>query len=780
MAENSPSMNGDNKQTHSAVDIVDLKSNNIDEVDKSSEKLETDNFSNENKEYITNTEQAEPENNQAEKKDSNISPAEFSTNAEPIDKKITCVTDPQPNLVENASKSVLDNNDLNVETNNDIASEKLNFKSVEKKDELTDLKNVCNTNETKASTTTQALSTMPVIESVSSLASSDEADPSKKQKEADLQSVATSQKSDQDKGQPQILKNIVRDTLIKPSKPNEVKNKSTMTRPFMVGKSVECSLSPCTKSVETDIQKTSAIVPLPVPCYMPIPLCMYQKPYPILVPVPLPIPVPIFIPTTRRSFKGVVKQIRKFRSKIPSNPFEAEMVRLAANFNDEATDSDDSLPDTSEIFHADEIENETKQKYAIHREGLEILKDLENDIGGSSITSTSIEQSTQAFTALSSLPSAETEDTCTSEGPTNDKKEHNGRKRMKVDADWQKRTENAKFEVSRKSTMQIKKVQDQKDKEISDSQSVNHTSKLITKSQERLDANHHLKFTYGVNAWKHWVAATNIRLEEEREQGIYKSHYENDLLKMRADELNFTLCMFVKEAKKQNGEPYAADSVLYLTYGIQEYLFENGRADSIFTDQYYEPFTSALHEVVQNFKLPTNELGYYVTRIEEEHLWEARQLGVHSPQVLLNTLLYYNTKYFMLRTAEDHQRLFFTDISKHWKSLHDEKEGQKCVTLQYCPQAKKGSKHEEKKSYEQRENNERPLRCPVKLYEFYVSKCPSNNEDKVFYLTPEHSCKPNSPIWYNNSPLSGYAIDKMLQRNLMVREVQENMLSNAC
>ena len=46
----------------------------------------------------------------------------------------------------------------------------------------------------------------------------------------------------------------------------------------------------------------------------------------------------------------------------------------------------------------------------------------------------------------------------------------------------------------------------------------------------------------------------------------------------------------------------------------QEYLFENSRIDNIFTDQYYETFTSALHEVVNDFKLPVNELGYFVTR----------------------------------------------------------------------------------------------------------------------------------------------------------------------
>ena len=69
--------------------------------------------------------------------------------------------------------------------------------------------------------------------------------------------------------------------------------------------------------------------------------------------------------------------------------------------------------------------------------------------------------------------------------------------------------------------------------------------------------------------------------------------------------LIITIKQYVRllKVKKPNGDVYAADSVLYLTYGIQEYLFENGRMDSIFTDQYYESFTSALHEVVNNFKV---------------------------------------------------------------------------------------------------------------------------------------------------------------------------------
>ena len=73
--------------------------------------------------------------------------------------------------------------------------------------------------------------------------------------------------------------------------------------------------------------------------------------------------------------------------------------------------------------------------------------------------------------------------------------------------------------------------------------------------------------------------------------------------------------------------------IFHLLFISQEYLFENGRIDNIFMDAYYEPFTSALHDVVKEFRLPVNELGYFVTRIEEEHLWESKQLGAHSPQV---------------------------------------------------------------------------------------------------------------------------------------------------
>jgi hypothetical protein len=41
--------------------------------------------------------------------------------------------------------------------------------------------------------------------------------------------------------------------------------------------------------------------------------------------------------------------------------------------------------------------------------------------------------------------------------------------------------------------------------------------------------------------------------------------------------------------------------------GIQQYLFENGRIDNIFTDTYYEKFTECLDEVARKFSVLYND-----------------------------------------------------------------------------------------------------------------------------------------------------------------------------
>lgn len=180
-------------------------------------------------------------------------------------------------------------------------------------------------------------------------------------------------------------------------------------------------------------------------------------------------------------------------------------------------------------------------------------------------------------------------------------------------------------------------------------------------------------------------------------------------------------------------------------------------------------------------------IEYIVTRVEEEHLWECKQLGAHSPHVLLSTLMFFNTKHFNLtvstsrimscrimviireqkknnsliqkyllfifvkiQSVENHMQLSFSHIMKHWKRNvpNTKTTGSRNVLLRfYPPQTSKFSLSEmehgsgdydnicflfylflkdqnaaKRKVREQQENEENPLRCPVRLYEFYLSK----------------------------------------------------------
>jgi len=625
---------------------------------------------------------------------------------------------------------------------------------------------------------------IPVVQSVSSLAGAGM--PSARPDTLPTQPVPPSQLSPAPPPAPipppppQIINRTVTETMVKLPDPVESKNKAISCKPYMLTKGVSCRPHPCHKGTQTDIPSTPSLLPITVPMFMPVPMQMYQRPYPVPVPVPVPIPVPIFIPTTRNSFRGIEKTLKKIRAKMPSDPLEAELLAMAGaavgagdNLLD---DSDDSLPEDNYDAAPDHATaNNHVPRYS---------EDIENMMSGSNIVPKALPQVT---------PDSQNH---LNTGQHNQGYQANRYQNHHNRGQAIKRRHSGKggdSEVEEKKPFQQHHGRGggrskQSRTSISNQEPV---AAFPQPPKERPDAKHHLKFTYGVNAWRRWVVGKNAELGKARSQGKYIKAFETDILKLRADELNYTLCMFVKEVKKPNGEPYASDSIFYLTLGIQECLFENGRIDNIFTDNYYDAFTTALHEVIKNFKLPTNELGYFVTRIEEEHLWEAKQLGAHSPQVLLNTLIYFNVKYFMLKTIEEHKKLSFTHIMKHYKkggtatpvtrnSPAPVNPGEKqTLLLRYYPPADRG-KHQERKCYEQHEIPDQ-TRCPVKLYEFYLSKCPDSvrTRNDMYYLLPERSCVPDSPVWFSGSQeLPQHQIDKMLQRILMVREVQEHMLAD--
>lgn len=76
-------------------------------------------------------------------------------------------------------------------------------------------------------------------------------------------------------------------------------------------------------------------------------------------------------------------------------------------------------------------------------------------------------------------------------------------------------------------------------------------------------------------------------------------------------------------------------------------------------DKHLQPFYDALLKGISSGS-PTEVM----TCLKESHLWKCRQLGVDSPIVLVFTMLYFNTKYFRLYTAEQHLQMSFVAVQK--------------------------------------------------------------------------------------------------------------------
>ncbi|XP_018326015.1 zinc finger MYM-type protein 3 isoform X2 [Agrilus planipennis] len=621
--------------------------------------------------------------------------------------------------------------------------------------------------------------TIPVITSVQSLASTN--GPStvstrSSRSKSNALSTATSNNSSPANSQAstQIKTQIKQQIIVKPRPLPMQRNIATMCKVISTNKGTSCK--PCVTNKETQTTKLEdkkILIPIPVPIYVPCPMAMYSMPYPVPIPFPLPVPVPIFIPTTRNSANGIMKEIKKIQVKIPTDPFEAELLMMAemvaADKKEENTDSDSGEDDDAaggpeDSFSPEPVDTSNAFGEDVLQMALKMATELDEpavDLEG-------------ALTANTITASQTTDGTGNDESVDDPQPMHSMMERQSMRGRKRGMRGSSRAYPSKRGRRSTHHQQEMQMLEPPQ-------PPAPPEPVEKPDANMCLKYTFGVNAWKQWVTTKNAELEKSSKRVIL---FKPEILQLTADELNYSLCLFVKEVRKPNGQEYAPDTIYYLCLGIQQYLFENGRIDNIFCDPYYEKFTDCLDEVARKFSVLYNDSHYIVTRVEEEHLWESKQLGAHSPHVLLSTLVFFNTKHFNLTTVDEHMQLSFSHIMKHWKRNPNQPGGNKTGTRNvllrfYPPQSALGNARK-KKVYEQQENEENPLRCPVKLYEFYLTKCPESvkTRNDVFYLMPERSCVPDSPVWYSTMPLPKNALEKMLHRVKMVKEINVALLTS--
>lgn len=293
-----------------------------------------------------------------------------------------------------------------------------------------------------------------------------------------------------------------------------------------------------------------------------------------------------------------------------------------------------------------------------------------------------------------------------------------------------------------------------------------------------------LKPEEGLEVWRLWAKRKNEELSKQQKVKFapigrrQPLRFQDDLISSAVAELNLGLSLMTQEARGSEEEQFAPDVLYYVFLCIQKYLSDNGRVDDIFSDPYYTRFCDSLHKILFDWRPSVHPLGYIIpSHVTEEMLWECKQLGAHSPSTLLTTLMYFNTKYFHLITPEQHMKVAFSKVLRHTRKnpTNAKDKATSIRLLKGQGQQSIIQKGTDDMYEEQIEDPENPLRCPIKLYDFYLFKCPQSvkGRNDTYYMTPEPVVAPNSPMWYSSQPLSSQQVELILSRIIVIREIQE-------
>ncbi|XP_062253798.1 zinc finger MYM-type protein 4-like isoform X3 [Platichthys flesus] len=538
------------------------------------------------------------------------------------------------------------------------------------------------------------------------------------------------------------------------SRRRQMKNKSVLCRPFTMDQETMCQLP--TSSTESEAQSSPSVttsareenvkvifVPVPIPVFIPVPMNMYSQYTPVPMAMPMPVPVPIVVPPQNKDMKDATVQ---------SEPWDLKKEK----HSDQPVSSADQGSSSADV--------ESQVVDPVIHEKEDTLKAVQADLPLSS------ERSRE-----SSEPQLDVkpESTTTSDPPITSA-EHQPPSSPVMDLE----TDFPSVSVVPKSTAPQRGVKRPREG-FSGRKRGRRRTVLDRSAVEPPAAASKLNHLYGVKAWKCWVQLRNKQSQQSTLVDI-----KEDILQCDSAELSFALSRFIREVRRPNGEPYSPDSIFYLCLGIQQYLFMKGRIENIFTDELYSHFATEITGMLQFWKpklLPSG--GIVSSRVEESYLWECKQLGAYSPIVLLNTLLFFCTKTFHLTTLAQHQSLSFVNFTRRSKPCS---RAGKVHYLQYqrsssaTPSREDTERHRRRQtdnegSMEMPENVTNPLHCPVRLYEFYLSRCPESVKKRsdVFYLQPEQIVHTHSSHWYTSQPLEGATLQTMLTRILAVREVNQ-------
>ncbi|XP_076341475.1 uncharacterized protein KIAA1958-like [Tachypleus tridentatus] len=219
-------------------------------------------------------------------------------------------------------------------------------------------------------------------------------------------------------------------------------------------------------------------------------------------------------------------------------------------------------------------------------------------------------------------------------------------------------------------------------------------------------------------------------------------------------ELDTVLSSFIINVKKRNGDEYEPDSLRGLLSSVDRYLRQQEYPDAIFssTGDNFKKTREFLRmkqlELKSKGKGCISKKHVALTDSELEKLFLSGQLGASSKDSIINTLWFYNSIFFGIRSAKRHYELRWGDIT-----LCQLSNGLKY--LDYIDQETKTPKGGVMGCFRIYSNLGCPDRDPIHIYRLYASHRPEcmKKADSPFYLVPNHSKATYNSSWFKRQPL---------------------------
>ena len=230
-------------------------------------------------------------------------------------------------------------------------------------------------------------------------------------------------------------------------------------------------------------------------------------------------------------------------------------------------------------------------------------------------------------------------------------------------------------------------------------------------------------------------------------------------------ELEEKLCLFFAEIKRQDGKDYEPDSLAVMQAAIDRHLNLKGYSKSILKDREFSRSRLILEGKARRLRMEGRgkrpNATRALTKAEEEKLWSLGRLGSSTPRALLHTVFYKIGQQFGLRARQEHESMTMANF-EYGTSDDGPTE---FVVFHEDPTKTRGSGlHPKKRDGLPKMFATGGKRCPVKLYNLYISKQPEHlKKTGRFYLGIDWKKTVDDDVCYTDQPMGKNKLGKIMK-----------------